>query len=872
MANHLSHECFRRKLQAFLFYPWDSGLRPADASDPHEWRKAISEILKPFDANLFDPDSPEVTRIQAAIETPLVSCLEPQLSCLPPDVSVASLASLAPARIHPLDGKAIALTSTPTRQQLLAAFEQAVIQTTKNGTQALDCQELFKHCWRMLPKQFPDLPARFETPYVTIWQRQSIASALATTHPSNSPALFSFRVGGIQSFIDKARTTEDFWASSYLISWLTWQAARVIADKYGPDSLLFPALHGNPWVERWLDGKNLPNAAENPHGAFPNGLLALIPFESEAQARRIGSEAEDAFRRAWIDIATEAGGRLLAAPRLTNHIRQLWKRQVEDHGIFELFWVAVPRESATEKYADWYTRINRQIEGRKTLRNFVGTLEQNIKCHVCGGREALQDHEGYDYLQSELTWGELRRHALKFRFREAERLCAVCATCRLAGRVALGRDKGFPSTSSIAVAPFMRTLVKPENREKLQTKAEAFWLALRNLIELVDAPTDLPSYPNLSSEGVPAPWKEFLSIDGGWFFEEAYEAARLKKEFNFDGEEAILRQPAHAAAKALAALAGGWRDLKINDPANHLVLLAADGDQIGEWLGAGGQRLPSRSDSLHPGLRPEMPSGEWHASRGAGIVSHLALSDTLARFVEPAREIMQGLDGVLIYAGGDDFLGFAPVPSIAQGLSQVWTRIREDSIAGSRFSISAAALILPHQDPLSGAIEEVRRVLKSNAKTEWKRGAGVIAIRRQSGQASEAGMKFELASEEFKTIQAESNFQLVHWIMEAMAKGELSPRIASHFEELTHGLCQIAGVWRPLEAISRRRIESAYHGESDEMKKIRLPILQDTAGKLQHSIFGHIENRAGASKSQWERFVQLFLAARFLSRFQPDKR
>src|SRR5438105_12003936 len=41
---------------------------------------------------------------------------------------------------------------------------------------------------------------------------------------------FSFRVGGVQEFIDSARTTADFWVSSYLISHLVATAAKVVAQ------------------------------------------------------------------------------------------------------------------------------------------------------------------------------------------------------------------------------------------------------------------------------------------------------------------------------------------------------------------------------------------------------------------------------------------------------------------------------------------------------------------------------------------------------------------------------------------------------------------------------------------------------------------
>ena len=55
-----------------------------------------------------------------------------------------------------------------------------------------------------------------------------------------------FTIGPVQSFISSAKKTKDFWAGSYLLSYLTWTALKVVIEESNENSVVFPAIDGQP--------------------------------------------------------------------------------------------------------------------------------------------------------------------------------------------------------------------------------------------------------------------------------------------------------------------------------------------------------------------------------------------------------------------------------------------------------------------------------------------------------------------------------------------------------------------------------------------------------------------------------------------------
>ncbi len=159
--------------------------------------------------------------------------------------------------------------------------------------------------------------------------------------------LFLCSIGPVQEFIATARRSRDLQYGSWMLSELAKAGAKAIAEKYGPESLIFPAPESISDLE---PGTKL-NVA--------NKILAEIegaPSEAgkifqEAVYQRLGELREKAFAHIQDELFD----------------RDLAERQISD--LPELYWVSVPYESE-----DQYVKARRAAESflaaRKNTRNF----------------------------------------------------------------------------------------------------------------------------------------------------------------------------------------------------------------------------------------------------------------------------------------------------------------------------------------------------------------------------------------------------------------------------------------------------------------------------------------------------------------------
>lgn len=149
------------------------------------------------------------------------------------------------------------------------------------------------------------LPADTRIPDHPIWAHQALTSAIAATN--SDPAFLLFTLGPVQSFISAARRTQDLWAGSYLLSYLTWTAIEVIADAIGPDAVIFPSLLGQPLCDRWLKQKYQISSVDKSLKAedlilpsLPNRFLAIVPAK---QGEALAKQAAIAVRQQWQNIS-----------------------------------------------------------------------------------------------------------------------------------------------------------------------------------------------------------------------------------------------------------------------------------------------------------------------------------------------------------------------------------------------------------------------------------------------------------------------------------------------------------------------------------------------------------------------------------------
>jgi len=309
-------------------------------------------------------------------------------------------------------------------------------------------ESLFLALWRFLPEKLAEndpckigpywhiLPADPCIPSHTIWEHSSVASAISSAFPD--PHLLIFTIASAQELVTTARRTQDAWMGSFLLSYLSWQGVKVIADTCGPDTLIFPSLKYQPIADLWLHNeKGFKNIDINSQkfksslevGNIPNIFTAIVPGNI---AQSLANKAEEAIKTTWekisedVRIQSEETIKQAWGKDISSSWKTIWDRQrdgfINDLGIF---WSICPwgndlnkileaamqnEESESMKYLkSFITNIKEKnystnigmgyhpvsgfaakgLTARKNLRDFQNIPEPGHKCTLCGKWEAL---------------------------------------------------------------------------------------------------------------------------------------------------------------------------------------------------------------------------------------------------------------------------------------------------------------------------------------------------------------------------------------------------------------------------------------------------------------------------------------------------
>lgn len=165
------------------------------------------------------------------------------------------------------------------------------------------------------------------------------------------------------------------------------------------------------------------------------------------------------------------------------------------------------------------------------------------------------------------------------------------------------------------------------------------------------------------------------------------------------------------------------------------------------------------------------------------------VSELLGEYAEWVKKQIIRPIGRVVYAGGDDFLGFLNInhvfpalQSLKEGFDcrvnkelQTWCKSKNiDLDEGFEFSFSAGVVIAHYKTPLGAVLSEVRSTEKT-AKNEGDRNAVAITVMKHSGEYHRSYWKWEYQAEN----KAESDIKtlpLMQELITHLAKGEISDR------------------------------------------------------------------------------------------------
>lgn len=218
------------------------------------------------------------------------------------------------------------------RAQFLEPLEASLFDPIRSET---DPRKVFWWCWRCLPeaasRQLGDdnfllAPAETRLPDSSIWSHNSLTAAIAGSLAGYDPDVAAFTAGKgitdhpymaifsfspIQELIKASRKLRDFWAGSWLLHYLSAKVCWALAQKYGPDALLYPSLFQQPLIDHWLLQKypdfapyiRRPESRELLTAGFPNVIVLILPKEKVRAAMQL---AEETLRYEWLQLGRQS--------------------------------------------------------------------------------------------------------------------------------------------------------------------------------------------------------------------------------------------------------------------------------------------------------------------------------------------------------------------------------------------------------------------------------------------------------------------------------------------------------------------------------------------------------------------------------------
>jgi CRISPR-associated protein Cmr2 len=525
---------------------------------------------------------------------------------------------------------------------------------------------------------------------------------------------FQFTLGPVQGFVAQARRTRDFWAGSFILSWLSSAAIACIEKQGG--KVQFPVPDDT--YLRHLYGEAGAQDAYPQQGSIPNRFKATM---AQVPAGFHPEWVTQAVQDAWLALADSVWAHDLA-DSAGDRTHAIWQRQTRN--FWEMSWVLSPDDGAE------------LLDQRKNWRDLVPPDEPGHKCMMMDGWQELSGVTHTHMPSVRKFWQQLAnsgKTGMATDLGEGEQLCALAFIKRRFARYfaevevdlpgKLGRIYGWqvpsavPSVSFVAAAPWLAQVL-----DRAPVAALQDWNAAASRIasysEIAHVQDDQPFEIDIRcvkdaaekrrSEGLHRRW---AGLDGQLYFPSALENPRL-----FSDQKAArqvlqqLQQLRHSAQ--LATL-----------PSPYYAILLMDGDQLGKHMGEQAKQHP--------------------------------ISAALNQFTHKTGEIVRQHNGFLIYAGGDDVLALLPLDDALAAAAALQAEYRAAFQAHCvkeghdvQSTLSGAIEFVHIRTPLTRVLQDAHRLLDNVAKDDVGRNAIAVRVWKPSGVALQWAMPWEKALDE----------------------------------------------------------------------------------------------------------------------------
>ena len=494
---------------------------------------------------------------------------------------------------------------------------------------------------------------------------------------------FYFTLGPVQGFVSQARRTRDFWAGSFLLSWLTARAMKAVVDQGG--KIVLPDASGDEMFSRVCADSGTGPAI----GSLPN------QFEAEVSDGFDGDAVKAAVLDAWQKLANRVWETDSLADAGADH--DLWNDQIDN--FWEIAWVLTDKP------------VEGALQMRKNWRDHFPPEQAGDKCTMMGEWQEISGATRPGEKRQKEIWHMVRK-GKGLDLREGERLCAIAYVKRrfvhvwqeeLDGQQGWKLPASVPSVSYMAAVHWLEKLIKsgPDSGA-----VEQLCASVRKAGALGERQTRITCVSEaLNNSGLP---KELADIDGRLLFDN--ELRGLAESRGKEGE--ISPKQAAEIRKARKALVDSVEAFP-KDPTPFYTLLLMDGDNLGK-------------------TKQEM-GGD------AG-----KLSEALAAFTQAVPEIVIRHNGFLVYAGGDDVLAILPLEDAlpcALEIRQTYMTVFKDKAKDA--SISAGIQFAHMKSPLTAILKDAHSLLDDVAKEQTGRDAIAVRVWKPGGEQYTWAMRWD---------------------------------------------------------------------------------------------------------------------------------
>lgn len=523
---------------------------------------------------------------------------------------------------------------------------------------------------------------------------------------------FHLTLGPVQGFVAQARRTRDFWAGSFLLSWMAGVAMHAVQRQGGevefpePDAGFLTAMTGQCIS---ADDANSGEARWPVQGSLPNRFKAL---GAKVDRHFVPGRVVQELKQAWQALADHVWEADLEAPLQAmgesqyRTTREIWQRQVE--AFWEVSWVVTEDASAADL-----------LDRRKNWRSHWPAEEGGVTCMMMAAQQELSGTLSPHADALKAFWGPLRRQLKNgdVDLREGEVLSALAFIKRrfvrhfADYRCDFGHEetdtltlkavslKGWelptsvPSVMHLAAAPWlMRQLGAAREDQSVRLALASQLERGRDTLGLPELRSPLPGLKEAFTDAqLPA---ELAGVDPSVFFSQV-----LENPGRFPDVDTLRLQSGLNALR---------HESRLGEPAPFYAILLMDGDSLGSQLADANKQQP--------------------------------ISRALNRFTRSVPALVEKHQGFLVYAGGDDVMALLPVTSAlacATELRGCYASCFADEASKADVSLttslSGAVLFCHIKRPLTGVLQDAHHVLDDIAKEQAGRDALAIRVWQPGG-------------------------------------------------------------------------------------------------------------------------------------------